>query len=138
MKYFISMDGGGTKTVAVLVDSNYRMVSQGTGGALNGVYVSMESMQDTVRKCIRECMSGKQDISIETMYVSMPAELRYVTDALAGVLEVGEYREIWEGRMSVLAGLCSVRGGVAWQEPDLAPFGWMEIYMKGSAVGGVC
>src|SRR6266567_7555730 len=41
-KYFLGIDGGGTKTHAVITDSSYRVLGEGFSGAANPLRVGLE------------------------------------------------------------------------------------------------
>jgi len=64
----LGIDGGGTKTEAVVLDVHGRVLSVGTGGPTNLAYVSQEiankSVEDAVRQALEESSSGIADVAL--------------------------------------------------------------------------
>ena len=48
MNYFIGIDGGGTKTKAVLVDENLNIISEGIGGPSNFLVFDINNVSDSI------------------------------------------------------------------------------------------
>ncbi|MFZ1519311.1 MAG: BadF/BadG/BcrA/BcrD ATPase family protein [Ignavibacteriaceae bacterium] len=64
MKYLIGMDGGGTKTKCVLVDSNLNQIYEAASGPSNFLVIGTETVSETILNLVNECVSS-QKISIE-------------------------------------------------------------------------
>lgn len=64
MKYLIGMDGGGTKTKCVLVDSNLNQIYEADSGPSNFLVIGTETVSETILNLVNECVSS-QKISIE-------------------------------------------------------------------------
>lgn len=64
MKYFIGMDGGGTKTKCILTDENLNQLFETVGGASNFLVIGTETVSQTVFNLINECVSAAK-ISLE-------------------------------------------------------------------------
>ena len=60
MKYFIGMDGGGTKTKCVIIDSNLNPIYESTGGPSNFLVIGVEQVSKTVFQLIDECVSSQK------------------------------------------------------------------------------
>ncbi len=54
MKYYIGMDGGGTKTKCVLVDSNFKTIFETTGGPSNFLVIGTETVSETILGLLKE------------------------------------------------------------------------------------
>src|ERR1039457_2294376 len=63
MKYFIGIDGGGTKTDCIITDENYNQLYSLKGGSLNLLASSPSESSKTILQLINSCLS-KLDISI--------------------------------------------------------------------------
>jgi len=64
VKYLIGMDGGGTKTKCVLVDSNLNQIYEADSGPSNFLVIGTETVSETILNLVNECVSS-QKISIE-------------------------------------------------------------------------
>lgn len=64
MKYFIGMDGGGTKTKCILTDENLNQLFETVGAASNFLVIGKETVSQTVFNLINECVSAAK-ISLE-------------------------------------------------------------------------
>lgn len=54
MKYIIGMDGGGTKTKCVLVDSNFNTIYETKGGPSNFLVIGAQQVSETILDLINE------------------------------------------------------------------------------------
>lgn len=64
MKYFIGMDGGGTKTKCILTDENLNQLYETVGGASNFLVIGTETVSQTVFDLIEKCVTATK-ISLE-------------------------------------------------------------------------
>ena len=66
MKYFIGMDGGGTKTHCIIADQNGDILHECNGGPSNFLMLGTEKVSETLSGLIKECISrlkiGAKDI----------------------------------------------------------------------------
>lgn len=72
MKYYLGIDGGGTKTVAIICDENGTLVSRYVGKSIN--YNSVGT--DTARKNLKETVDGVlegKNIVLSSAFIGMPA-----------------------------------------------------------------
>lgn len=72
MKYYLGIDGGGTKTVAIVCDENGTLVSRFVGKSIN--YNSVGT--HTARKNLKETVDGVLDgkgITLSSVFIGMPA-----------------------------------------------------------------
>ncbi|HEX3072616.1 MAG TPA: BadF/BadG/BcrA/BcrD ATPase family protein [Ignavibacteriales bacterium] len=58
MQYFIGMDGGGTKTACVLVDTNLKALHKCAGGASNFLIIGTDTVSRHLSNLINECLSS--------------------------------------------------------------------------------
>jgi N-acetylglucosamine kinase len=56
MKYYIGIDGGGTKTKCLLTDENLNVVSESTGGPSNFLVIGTEKVSATIVNLISDCV----------------------------------------------------------------------------------
>jgi len=56
MRYFIGMDGGGTKTKCVLADENMNILHECSGGPSTFILIGVETVANTLYNLIRECV----------------------------------------------------------------------------------
>ena len=113
MKYYMSVDGGGTKLAAVLFDDEFRLLGQGTGGAINPNFETMQNIKNTMEKCIDEIVAHRKGIDLDCVYISMPGPHDLFIELLNQHANVKEACVFNEGRMALLAGAQSLRGLVA-------------------------
>lgn len=64
MKYFIGMDGGGTKTKCIITDENLNQLFETVGAASNFLVIGKEVVSQTVFDLIGKCVSAAK-ISLE-------------------------------------------------------------------------
>jgi N-acetylglucosamine kinase-like BadF-type ATPase len=113
MKYYMSVDGGGTKLIAILFDESFNCLGVGRGGAINANFESMAFIEKTMEGCIAQCLSGNDIKELEKIYISMPGPYEMFLSILRSKLKIADYDELGEGSMSLLAGLQRTTGGVA-------------------------
>ncbi|HRN25568.1 MAG: hypothetical protein IT276_02105 [Ignavibacteriaceae bacterium] len=65
MKYLIGMDGGGTKTKCVLVDSNLKIVFEITGEPSNFLVIGTEKVSETILNLVNDIITSQKISSNE-------------------------------------------------------------------------
>jgi N-acetylglucosamine kinase-like BadF-type ATPase len=65
--YFVGVDGGGTKTSAVIIDSEGRIVAQGKAGASNPVRIGIENAVSNVLEAVS---NASDDFRINTLRIA--------------------------------------------------------------------
>ena len=63
----LGIDGGGTKTVCVLADSEGRVVGRGSGGATNPNLISVPEVKESLHKAMEETIHENPEIQIEAV-----------------------------------------------------------------------
>lgn len=58
MKYYIGLDGGGTKTKGVLADENFNILTEAQGGPSNFLMLGTDAVSETLFNVISECLEG--------------------------------------------------------------------------------
>ena len=109
MKYYIALDGGGTKLQGILFDSNYRMLSSGKSGGINRNVHSEEQVNAHIRECIGQLFqqSEVQINRIECVFVSWNADF---AAAIEHYCPCGEVVLVGEGCLGILS--CGITEGV--------------------------
>jgi len=60
MKYYIGIDGGGTKTKCILTDENLNTLFENTGDASNFLVIGSEKVSETILDHILKCCSAQK------------------------------------------------------------------------------
>ena len=63
----LGIDGGGTKTVCVLADSDGKVIGHGSGGTTNPNLVSTPEINETLQKAILEAIQNLSELQIEAV-----------------------------------------------------------------------
>lgn len=115
----MSVDGGGTKLIALLFDDQLRLLGEGRSGAINPVFDSMASITATMGSCIAACMQaiqGPGGIVIDRLHIAMPGpsdlfrQLLEEHEQVAAVVELCHWSE---GKMCMMAGIQREEGLLA-------------------------
>lgn len=71
MKYYIGLDGGGTKTKCVLTDENFKSIYECTGGPSNFLMLGTEKVSETLFELINEAItkSNLQTDQVEAVLI---------------------------------------------------------------------
>lgn len=113
IEYFMTVDGGGTKIIALLFDRKYNLIASGGGGAINPNFTPLEEIEQAMRTCIQKCIADKHNAKIKRLYISMPGPSDLFVELLKQVAQVEEIIILSEGYMGVLVGLFYPRGILA-------------------------
>ncbi|MGE5577875.1 MAG: N-acetylglucosamine kinase [Syntrophothermus sp.] len=105
-RYFIGVDGGGSKTLCLVASEDGTILGRGKGGPLNPVFVSREEAKFSLRQAVAQALkqaAGKdnrnttasnrlafapdhQPLKVETIYIGAPAvDEQFSREALEGV-----------------------------------------------------
>lgn len=68
MKYYLSIDAGGTKVQAILFDENYRLVSSSRAGGLNPIIIPPDIAYANCKQCFSELFYGLNIDNISCYY----------------------------------------------------------------------
>lgn len=72
MKYYLGIDGGGTKTVAIVCDENGTLVSRYVGKSINYNSVGTQTARANLKETVDGVLDGK-DITLSSTFIGMPA-----------------------------------------------------------------
>lgn len=90
-KYFIGVDGGGTKTLCLLASQDGAILGRGEGGPVNPVFVPGEEAKSSLRQAVVQALEqagekGHRISDVETIYIGAPAvDRQFSLEALAGL-----------------------------------------------------
>ena len=82
MKYYISVDGGGTKIKAILFDENLNLISCAASGSVNPNFSSQEMIQKNIEQCFAELLHGLNICEAACLYVSTVGQAGQIAEAL--------------------------------------------------------
>lgn len=72
MKYYLGIDGGGTKTTAIICDENAQLISRFVGESINYNSVGMETARKNLKATV-EGVLGSDDIKLSAAFIGMSA-----------------------------------------------------------------
>jgi N-acetylglucosamine kinase-like BadF-type ATPase len=113
MRYRLCCDGGGTKLIALLIDEELNVVASGMAGGVNPNFIPAENIRSNMDACLCAVMSGFEGLPVEACFASMPCPPHLLKEALARAGLRTRVEHISEGRMGLLAGICSEEGFAA-------------------------
>ena len=111
-KYFLGIDGGGTKTHAVITDSEYRIVGEGFGGAANPLRVGLEEAVSHVDQAVADACAqagidlGNIDSACAAIAgVNHPIHYHTMEDALDRTLDLDKLELVTDARVALTGAL---------------------------------
>ncbi len=117
-RYFLGIDGGGTKTHAVITDSECNILGEGSGGAANPLRIGLEEAILHIEQAVADACAQAQ---IELGYVDSacaaiaginhPIHYHTMKDALDEALQVGGLELVTDAR-AALEGALDGKAGV--------------------------
>ena len=72
MRYYLGIDGGGTKTVAIVCDENGSLVSRYVGKSINYNSVGTDTARANLKEAVDGVLEGR-DIALSSAFIGMPA-----------------------------------------------------------------
>ena len=72
MAYFLGIDGGGTKTTAIICDEKYNKISSFTGESINFNSVGMDVARKNLKYVIDGVLADK-NITLNAVFIGMSA-----------------------------------------------------------------
>ena len=128
MKYYLGVDGGGTKINLILFDENYRLISEGTGGGVTTSYLEVSVVRENMMDAVREVMKpfGGQRIKVERAMGVLSGPLDVLKECLDTAMDLKDFESCDEGYVYLLAGGLTDKGGIA-----LAGTGDGAVYING-------
>eukprot|EP00884_Botryococcus_braunii_P022844 jgi/Botrbrau1/9243/Bobra.180_1s0005.2 len=139
---FIGLDGGGTKTVAVVIDRDANVVGRALGGCTNWHSVSEEEasqvLKDTLQGAVNQCKGGWQEVKamclamsgVDTERDRLRVDLAVHNDAV-GTLACGTHGRP-EGCV-LIAGTGTIAYGVGKNGKHARAGGWGPLFLDGGS-----
>ncbi len=109
MRCWLSLDGGGTKLEALLVDEDLRPVGQSRTGGINPFFQELDSVRENFERCLNEAMLGAP-AEPECVVASMPMPAALLEELVRRRFPKSRLVICNEGRMGLMAGLCRESG----------------------------
>ncbi len=110
MKYYLSVDAGGTKIASILFDEEYRLCGVGYGGGVNTNFETMENVRRSIEDTIRNVLKDTAVKTIEHVYFAGPGPIDLYEEVLKQYVEVKCCERLSEGGMGMFGGLLSLTG----------------------------
>ena len=118
-QYFLGIDGGGTKTHAVVCDSTFRVIGEGTSGASNPLRAGLEQAVSHVEEAVAEACNqagiatGQVSAACAAIAgVSHPIHFHTMKDALDHALRLEAFELVSDARAALEGALDGRAGAV--------------------------
>lgn len=112
-KYYMAVDGGGSKLISILFDDNLNFVSTGKGGSINQNFASMDEVKKSMLESITACLPEGFIEPIQCCFVTMPGPAELYLQILQSFCPVLEMKRLSEGTVCLLSGIQKRTGFVA-------------------------
>lgn len=86
MKYYLGIDGGGTRTTAAVSDENGNVVLKSVGKSINFYSVGMEKARENLRNVINDIYKNIGEIEFEGAFIGCSALDNEASEELTGAL----------------------------------------------------
>jgi len=115
MKYYLGVDGGGTKIDLILFDENYNLVSEGIGGGVTTSYIELSVVRENMMDAVRNLMKpfNGERIKVEQAFGVLIGPVDCLNECLATAMDVPPFESRDEGYMYLMAGGLTDKGGCA-------------------------
>src|SRR5262244_77269 len=107
-KYYLGIDGGGTKTHAVVTDSNYRILGEGFSGAANPLRVGLEDAVSHIYQAVSDAcaQAGVELRNIDSACAAIaginhPSHYHTMKDALDDALRLSGIELVTDARAAL-------------------------------------
>lgn len=113
MSVYLSIDGGGTKCIALLFDDTLRLLGTGLSGGVNTTQNSPESARRHMAECADQVFSGVTVHSIDRVYLNLLGDRHEMEQILAQHARIMDIQHLSEPAAALLAGLLRSEGMIA-------------------------
>ena len=113
MKYYLSVDAGGTKIASVLFNEDYQLCGVGYGGGVNTNFETLDKVLEHIEDTIREVLKDTDVEVIEHMYFGGPGPMETYAEILGKYVELKSFERLSEGGMGMFAGILDITGMAA-------------------------
>lgn len=101
--YSISLDGGGTKSQAVLFDSDFNPIAHSVSKGLNPTVYKKHALQENIADCISKLFENFVPDRIEGVYGSFFGQQDVIVEEISRFCHCGEISIISEGYLGALS-----------------------------------
>lgn len=112
MAYYLSFDGGGSKSCAILFDGNGPL-GHGRSGGTNTTSAPVEDCRRNIAECLDQALAGTRDLTLETVYSSIVGPQSVLDEEIEKRASVKRTHALGEALSGVLSGLLKTTGLVA-------------------------
>jgi N-acetylglucosamine kinase-like BadF-type ATPase len=109
---YLSIDGGGTATRAILFDA-HGPLGYGQSGGTNTNFTSIEDCRRNIADCLRQALSGLSNAILDGVFAVIVGPVSILEEELRLLTEFREMIILGEGTAGLLAGALRERGLVA-------------------------
>lgn len=113
MALYLSIDGGGTKCIAVLFDESLRLLGTGLSGGVNTTQNSPETARQHIAECLEQVFAGRAPQPVERVYLNLLGDRAALEELLRQHAQAREIRPVSEPLAALLAGSLRTEGMVA-------------------------
>lgn len=112
-KYYMGVDGGGSKLVSILFDQDLNLISTGGGGSINLNFATLDEVKASMVQSITKCLPEGFKEPIQCCCITMPGPADLYIKLLSDFCPVLEQKSLSEGTICLLAGIQKQKGIVA-------------------------
>ena len=112
MGYSMALDGGGTKTLAIIFDEEFNLLGMGRSGGMNTNFETMESVKAHLAECLYACLEAAGVNELDHFFCAGPGPYPEAEAILRqrATLKADKYETVHEGLSGAYAGLAADRG----------------------------
>lgn len=110
MRYYLSVDGGGTKIRAILFDENFTLLGMGQGGGVNTNFIPRDIVRDHMQTCIEQCFAGVSVPEVELAFLTIIGPKDLFLELLKPYTTVKESKNLGEASCYLYSGACVSTG----------------------------
>ena len=103
MGYYVTFDGGGSKSLAILFDDRLHCVASACSGSINRKGCTEAGMWEHLHTCFSGLFAVVKPDAVERLYVCTPGSNQEVQKALRRFVPVRAVTELTEGEMACLS-----------------------------------
>ncbi|NLB38100.1 MAG: hypothetical protein GX810_02475 [Clostridiales bacterium] len=113
MGLYLSIDGGGSKCIALLFDEGFTLLGTGLSGGVNTTQNSPDSAGQHMAECLDQALQGHTDRALDLTYLNLVGDRVVMERLLRERIAVREVHHFSEPQAALLAGLLREEGMIA-------------------------